>query len=80
MGENSSPLTDLTRRLRVEQTVRDFLEILDNNELDLEEGLVAWNMLGFTIFQDLHPDESHEQTHQRMMDFIKQLFESRSRH
>ena len=80
MGENSSPLTDLTRRLRVEQTVRDFLEILDNNELDLEEGLVAWNMLGFTIFQDLHPDESHEQTHQRMVDFIKQLFESRSRH
>ena len=80
MGENSSPLTDLTRKLRVEQTVRDFLEILDNNELDLEEGLVAWNMLGFTIFQDLHPDESHEQTHQRMVDFIKQLFESRSRH
>ena len=80
MGENSSPLTDLTRRLRVEQTVRDFLEILDNNELDLEEGLVAWNMLGFTIFQDFHPDESHEQTHQRMMDFTKQLFESRSRH
>jgi len=80
MVENSLPLTDLTRKLRVEQTVRDFLEILDNNELDLEEGLVAWNMLGFTIFQDLHPDESHEQTHQRMMDFTKQLFESRSRH
>ena len=55
MSNDSSPLTDITRKLRVEQTVRDFLEILDQNELDLEEGLVAWNMLGFTIFQDLHP-------------------------
>ncbi len=79
MSEDFQPLTDITRKLRVEQTVRDFLEILDNNELDLEEGLVAWNMLGFTIFQDLHPDESHEQTYQRMMDFSKQLFDTRGR-
>ena len=79
MSENSEPLTDITRKLRIEQAVRDFLEILDNNELDLEEGLVAWNMLGFTIFQDIHPEESHEQTHQRMMDFSKQLFENRGK-
>ena len=51
MSNDSAPLTDITRKLRVEQTVRDFLEILDQNELDLEEGLVAWNMLGFTYKQ-----------------------------
>ncbi len=79
MSNDSAPLTDITRKLRVEQTVRDFLEILDQNELDLEEGLVAWNMLGFTIFQDLYPDESHDQTHQRMIEFSRQLFESRGR-
>ena len=79
MSNDSSPLTDVTRKLRVEQTVRDFLEILDQNELDLEEGLVAWNMLGFTIFPDLNPDESHDQTHQRMIEFSRQLFESRPR-
>ena len=79
MSNDSAPLTDITRKLRVEQTVRDFLEILDQNELDLEEGLVAWNMLGFTIFQDLYPDESHDQTHHRMIEFSRQLFESRAR-
>ena len=79
MSNDSAPLTDITRKLRVEQTVRDFLEILDQNELDLEEGLVAWNMLGFTIFQDFYPDESHDQTHQRMIEFSRQLFESRAR-
>ena len=79
MSNDSAPLTDITRKLRVEQTVRDFLEVLDQNELDLEEGLVAWNMLGFTIFQDLYPDESHDQTHQRMIEFSRQLFESRAR-
>ena len=79
MSNDSTPLNDITRKLRVEQTVRDFLEILDQNELDLEEGIVAWNMLGFTIFQDLYPDESHDQTHQRMIEFSRQLFESRAR-
>ena len=79
MSNDSTPLNDITRKLRVEQTVRDFLEILDQNELDFEEGLVAWNMLGFTIFQDLRPDESHDQTHQRMIEFSRQLFESRAR-
>ena len=79
MSNDSAPLTDITRKLRVEQTVRDFLEILDQNELDFEEGLIAWNMLGFTIFQDLYPDESHDQTHQRMIEFSRQLFESRAR-
>ena len=79
MSNDSTPLNDITRKLRVEQTVRDFVEILDQNELDFEEGLVAWNMLGFTIFQDLYPDESHDQTHQRMIEFSRQLFESRGR-
>ena len=50
MSNDSAPLTDITRKLRVEQTVRGFLEILDQNELDLEEGLVAWNMRGIHVF------------------------------
>lgn len=61
----------------MEQTVRDFLELMDRGGLDLEEGLVAWNMLGFTIFQELHPGESHEQTHQRMVEFANNLFQTR---
>jgi hypothetical protein len=72
------PLDDLKRRLRVEQTVRDFLHLMDENELDLEEGLVAWNMLGFTIFQDQYPEETHEQIQQRMIDFSQSLFHGRN--
>jgi hypothetical protein len=49
---------------------------LDENELDLEDGLVAWNMLGFTIFQDTYPDENHDAIQRRMADFSKSLFDS----
>jgi proline dehydrogenase len=52
------------------------LQLLDENELDLEDGLVAWNMLGFTIFQDTYPDENHDEIQQRMADFSKSLFDS----
>ena len=77
MDFDHDPLGEITHKLRVEQTVRDFLNILDQNKLGLQEGLVAWNMLGFTIFQDLYPDESHEATHNRMLKFSEQLFNSR---
>ena len=77
MQINQKPLSEITRKLRVEQTVRDFLNIMEKNELEINEGLVAWNMLGFTVFQDLYPGENHEQTHKRMIDFSQQLFNSR---
>ena len=70
-------LDDVKRRLKVEQTVRDLLHVLDDHELELQEGLVAWNMLGFTIFQDLYPEASHEEIQQRMMEFSNNLFHSR---
>ena len=59
MAAHNSILDDAKRKIQIEQTVRGFLELMDENELDLEEGLVAWNMLGFTIFQDTYPDENH---------------------
>ncbi len=71
---DSAPLDEFKRRIRVEQTVRDFLHLMDENGLDLEEGLVAWNMLGFTIFQDQYPEESHEQIQQRLIQFSQDLF------
>ena len=77
MEFNQEPLGEITQKLRVEQTVRDFLQILEQNQLEIQEGLVAWNMLGFTIFQDLYPDESHEHTQKRMLEFSEQLFNSR---
>ena len=49
---------------------------MDENELDLEDGLVAWNMLGFTIFQDTYPDENHDAIQQRMKEFSQTLFAS----
>ena len=52
------------------------MQLLDENELDLEDGLVAWNMLGFTIFQDTYPEENHDEIQQRMADFSKELFDS----
>ncbi len=73
---DSAPLDEFKRRIRVEQTVRDFLHLMDENGLDLEEGLVAWNMLGFTIFQDQYPEESHEQIQQRLIQFSQDLFYS----
>jgi len=49
---------------------------MDENELDLEDGLVAWNMLGFTMFQDTYPDENHAAIQQRMAEFSQSLFAS----
>lgn len=69
-------LDDVKRKLKIEQTVRGFLHVLDAEELQAEEGLVAWNMLGFTIFQDLYPEASHEEIQQKMMEFSTQLFNS----
>ena len=71
-------LDDAKRRIKIETTVRDFLHIMDQNELQVEEGLVAWNMLGFTIFQEVYPGEHHSQTQERMREFSEQLYASSS--
>ena len=76
MSAQTSILDGAKRKIQIEQTVRSFLELLDENELDLEDGLVAWNMLGFTIFQNTYPDENHAEIQQRMTDFSKKLFDS----
>ena len=67
-------LDDKKRKIKIQQTVRGFLELMDDNELELEDGLVAWNMLGFTIFQDTYPDENHASIQQRMAEFSESLF------
>ena len=76
MSSTKSIFDNAKRRIQIEQTVRGFLQLLDENELDLEDGLVAWNMLGFTIFQDTYPEENHDEIQQRMDDFSKNLFDS----
>ena len=76
MSAQSSILDGAKRKIQIEQTVRSFLELMDENELDLEDGLVAWNMLGFTIFQDTYPDENHDAIQQRMKEFSQTLFAS----
>ena len=76
MAAHNSILDDAKRKIQIQQTVRGFLELMDDNELDLEEGLVAWNMLGFTIFQDTYPDENHEEIQKRMNEFSRTLFDS----
>ena len=78
MTAEASILDDVKRKLRVEQAVRDFLHVLDQHGLGLEEGLVAWNMLGFTMIQDQLPDASHEEIQQRMIQYSQNLFDSRS--
>lgn len=70
-------LDDKKRKIKIQQTVRGFLELMDDNELELEDGLVAWNMLGFTIFQDTYPDENHDAIQSRMNKFSQDLFASR---
>ena len=50
MEFNHEPRGEITEKLWVEQTMRDFSQILEQNQLEIQEGLVAWNMLGFTIF------------------------------
>ena len=76
MSAQTSIFDNAKRKIKIEQTVRGFLQLLDENELDLEDGLVAWNMLGFTIFQDTYPEENHDEIQQRMSDFSKGLFNS----
>ena len=76
MPAQTSIFDNAKRKIQIEQTVRGFLQLLDENELDLEDGLVAWNMLGFTIFQDTYPEENHDEIKQRMADFSKSLFDS----
>ena len=76
MSAQTSILDGAKRKILIEQTVRGFLELMDENELELEDGLVAWNMLGFTMFQDTYPDENHAEIQQRMSDFSKKLFDS----
>ena len=77
MSAQPSIFDNAKRKIQIEQTVRGFLQLLDENELDLEDGLVAWNMLGFTIFQDTYPEENHDEIQQRMADFSKKLLKSR---
>ena len=76
MSSTKSILDNSKRKIQIEQTVRGFLQLLDENELDLEDGLVAWNMLGFTIFQDTSSEEYHDEIQPRMADFSKNLFDS----
>ena len=76
MSSTKSIFDNAKRKIQIEQTVRGFLQLLDENELDLEDGLVAWNMLGFTIFQDTYPEENLDEIQQRMADFSKNLFDS----
>ena len=76
MSAQTSILDQAKRKILIEQTVRGFLELMDENELELEDGLVAWNMLGFTMFQDTYPDQNHAEIQQRMSDFSKKLFDS----
>jgi len=76
MSAQTSIFGNAKRKILIEQTVRGFLQLLDENELDLEDGLVAWNMLGFTIFQNTYPEENHDEIQQRMADFSKSLFDS----
>ena len=76
MSAQTTLFDNAKRKIQIEQTVRGFLQLLDENELDLEDGLVAWNMLGFTIFQDTFPEENHDEIQQRMADFSKKLFDS----
>lgn len=76
---SEKPLDEAKRKIKVEQVVRDFFMVLDQHHLTLEEGMVAWNMLGFAMFQEAEPDASHEQIQKQMLGFLQQLFESRRR-
>ena len=76
MSAQTSIFDNAKRKIQIEQTVRAFLQLLDENELDLEDGLVAWNMLGFTIFQDTYPEENHDEIQRRMAEFSRNLFDS----
>ena len=79
MSEQTFIFEKAKRKAKIEQTVRGFLNLMDENNLDMEDGLIAWNMLGFTIFQETYPDENHDSIQQRMTDFSKSLFASRQK-
>lgn len=79
MEENDFVLNEIKRKMVIEQAVRDFLHVLEHHQLNYEDGLVAWNMLGFTVFQEMYPNEPHVQTQQRMMEFSQQLFQGRKK-
>ena len=76
MSSESFALDEVKRRLKIEQTVREFLRVLEEQELYMEDGLVAWNMLGFSMFQDIYPGANFEEVQKHMIDFSNQLFES----
>ncbi len=76
MSTETFVLDDIKRKLKVEQAVRGFFQVMDTEELQLEEGLVAWNMFGFSIFQDMYPDASHTEIQQKMIEFSTNLFNS----
>ena len=67
------------RKAKIEQTVRGFLKLMDENDLDMEDGLIAWNMLGFTMFQESFPDENHASIQQRMAEFSESLYAKRQK-
>ncbi|MBF0237165.1 MAG: hypothetical protein HQM12_05610 [SAR324 cluster bacterium] len=77
--EVSFSLDDIKRKIKIEQAVRTVLGVFDDEELTLDEGLVAWNMLGFTIFQEIYPEASHEEIHKNMIEFANTLFYSKQK-
>ena len=77
MSNQTFILEKAKRKAKIEQTVRDFLKLLDENKLDMEDGLIAWNMLGFTMFQNTYPDENHASIQRRMAEFSQSLYASR---
>ena len=79
MSNQTFILEKAKRKAKIEQTVRDFLKLLDENKLDMEDGLIAWNMLGFTIFQNTYPDENHASIQRRMAEFSQSLYASRQK-
>ena len=79
MSDQTFILEKAKRKAKIEQTVRGLLKWLDENELDMGDGLIAWNMLGFTIFQNTYPDENHASIQQRMAEFSQSLYASRQK-
>jgi len=79
MSSQTFILEKAKRKIKIEQTVRGFLKLMDENKLDMEDGLVAWNMLGFTIFQNTYPDENHAAIQNRMVEFSQNLFASKQK-
>jgi len=79
MSEQTFIFEKAKRKAKIEQTVRGFLKLLDENKLDVEDGLIAWNMLGFTMFQNTYPEENHDSIQQRMAEFSQSLYVSRKK-